>query len=217
MAKQKYYVVWKGRQRGIYSDWDECREQIKGFQGAEYKSFESMEMAEKAFIKGSIEYLGRGKNKNGAEGFRPEISEEEKALIGSPVQDSLSVDAACSGNPGVLEYRGVDTKSGIELFRAGPFPEGTVNIGEFLAIVHGLAYLKKRRSEIPIYTDSKTAIKWIKDKKVKTKLEKNNVNDYLFKLVERAIKWLAGNNYTNKILKWETSYWGEIPADFGRK
>lgn len=217
MPKQKYYVVWKGRTPGIYGSWEECSEQIKGFQGAEYKSFDSLEKAKKAFESGSDEYIGRGKNQNGAKGFNAEISEEERHLIGLPDLDSLSVDAACSGNPGVLEYRGVDTKSGIELFRVGPFPEGTVNIGEFLALVHGLAYLKERNSLIPLYSDSKTAIKWIKDKKVKTKLERNSVNAHLFELIERAINWLRNNDYTNKIIKWETAYWGEIPADFGRK
>jgi len=217
MAKQKFYVVWKGKETGVFSSWEECSEQIKGFQGAEYKSFASREMAERAFKSNSEDYLGSGKNKDGASGFRPEISDEQKAIIGMPVEDSLSVDAACSGNPGVLEYRGVDTKSGIELFKIGPFPEGTVNIGEFLALVHGLAYLQQRKSKAPIYTDSRTAIKWVKDKKIKTKLEMNTINTHLFELVDRAIIWLEKNEYKNKILKWETAYWGEIPADFGRK
>ncbi len=217
MAKKKYYVVWKGKETGVFSTWEECSAQIKGFQGAVYKSFASREMAEIAFKNNSDDYLGSGKNKNGAEGFRPEISEEQKKLVGMPVQDSLSVDAACSGNPGVLEYRGVDTKSGIELFKVGPFPEGTINIGEFLALVHGLAYLQQRNSQVPIYSDSKTAIKWVSVKKVKTKLEQNKINTHLFELIERALKWLEGNEYKNRILKWETAYWGEIPADFGRK
>ena len=217
MAKKKYYVVWKGKETGVFSTWAECSEQIKGFQGAVYKSFESLAMAEKAFRGDSDDYLGSGKNKNGASGFKPEISEEQKAIIGVPIQESLSVDAACSGNPGVLEYRGADTKSGIELFRIGPFKEGTVNIGEFLALVHGLAYLKQLKSNVPVYSDSKTAIKWVKDKKIKTKLEKKPHTSYLFELIDRAIKWLEENEYKNKILKWETAYWGEIPADFGRK
>jgi ribonuclease HI len=217
MAKQKYYVVWRGRETGVFSSWAECSEQIKGYPGAEYKSFDSLEKAKRAFEGDSEDFVGQGNNKNGATGFKNEFSEEEKRLIGLPIEESLSVDAACSGNPGVLEYRGVDTKSGIELFRVGPFPEGTVNIGEFLALVHGLGYLKERNSVIPIYSDSKTAMKWLRDKKVNTKLEENSRNKKLFQLVERAVKWLNSNSYKNKILKWETAYWGEIPADFGRK
>ena len=217
MAKKKFYVVWKGRQTGVFSSWDECREQIKGYQGAEYMSFENEALAEQAFNSSSRDYLLKGLNRMGADGFKPQISDEEKKLIGTAVLDSLSVDAACSGNPGVLEYRGVDTKSGIELFRAGPFPEGTVNIGEFLALVHGLAYLQKQNSTIPIYTDSRTAMKWVRDKKTKTRLKRNQKNAYLFNLIDRAVRWLENNEYNNKILKWETSYWGEIPADFGRK
>jgi ribonuclease HI len=127
------------------------------------------------------------------------------------------VDAACKGNPGILEYRGVDTKSGAELFRQGPFPEGTVNLGEFLAIVHALGLLKKMDSDWPVYSDSRTAIAWIKAKRIKTNLKRTAKNEQLFILIDRAITWLKTNPYQNRILKWETAWWGEIPADFGRK
>ncbi|MCD4745088.1 MAG: ribonuclease H family protein [Bacteroidales bacterium] len=210
MPKQKYYAVWKGRETGVFTSWKQCEKQIKGFTGAVYKSFPNKELAEEAFNGNIDDYLGKNFEK-------PIITKEQRLLIGEAVQESLSVDAACSRNPGILEYRGVDTKLGIELFRQGPFPEGTVNIGEFLALVHGLAYLKKQKSKIPIYSDSRTAIKWLKDKSIKTKLIKNSKNEYLFDLIERAINWLNNNNYENKILKWETAVWGEIPADFGRK
>ena len=86
-----------------------------------------------------------------------------------------------------------------------------------MALVHGLAFMKQKNSPLPIYTDSKTAIAWVKTKKAKTKLEKNDTNAILFDLISRAEKWLAENKYSTQILKWETEVWGEIPADFGRK
>jgi ribonuclease HI len=116
-----------------------------------------------------------------------------------------------------MEYRGVDTKTKKEIFKQGPFEEGTNNIGEFLAVVHGLALLKKKSSNCIIYTDSKTAMSWIKKQTCNTKLERNNKNKTLFELVDRAVNWLKNNSYTTKIVKWETKAWGEIPADFGRK
>ena len=140
-----------------------------------------------------------------------------KRPIKKPLMNTISVDAACSGNPGVLEYQGVETATGKLLFHLGPFEEGTVNLGEFLAIVHGLAFLKKRNLDIPIYSDSVTAIKWVKDKKIKTTLERNAKTQSLFEYVDRGILWLLNNEYSNPILKWETTSWGEIPADFGRK
>jgi len=210
MAKKKYYVVWNGRETGIFETWPECEKQIQGFAGAEYKSFSSLKLAEEAYLGKKEDFIGRDFEK-------PEISEEQRKLVGNPILESLAVDAACSGNPGVLEYRGVDTMSGIQLFKGGPYEMGTVNIGEFLAIVHGLAYLKDRRSGVPIYTDSKTAMKWVNDKKIKTKLEWTSQNQKLLDVVERAIKWLNNNEYPNSIKKWETAVWGEIPADFGRK
>jgi ribonuclease HI len=165
-------------------------------------------LARKAFLDNPEHYIGKDFGK---------LSEEEKKPFGKPIGDSISVDAACSGNPGTMEYRGVDTLSGAELFRQGPFRHATVNIGEFLAIVHGLAYLAERDFDFPVYTDSRTAMKWVRDKKIKTKLEHTPENTRLFELVDRAISWLETHDYPNRIIKWETAAWGEIPADFGRK
>jgi ribonuclease HI len=127
------------------------------------------------------------------------------------------VDAACSGNPGKMEFRGVIADTGTEVFHRGPYVGGTNNIGEFLAIVLGLAYLKKHNLPWVLYSDSKTAIAWIKQKKCKTQLEWNTHNQDLLLAVRAAEKWLAENTWTTKICKWETEKWGEIPADFGRK
>jgi len=208
MPKKKFYVVWKGQKAGIFETWKECEAQIKGVQGAVYKSFESPEEARKAFNSDWKDYIIRNAQKK-----------PKKLLTGSerPNLNSLSVDAACSGNPGKLEYQGVDTATGIQVFHKGIFPLGTVNIGEFLAIVHALAHLDKQKSSLPVYSDSRTAIKWVKDKKIKTNLERNEQTEELFALVDRALNWLQEHDYPNKILKWDTESWGEIPADFGRK
>jgi ribonuclease HI len=131
--------------------------------------------------------------------------------------DSICVDASCRGNPGDVEYRGVCTKTHEVLFHKSPMAKGTNNLGEFLAIVHALAYLKKQGSNIPIYSDSKTAMTWVKNKKVRTKLQQDRENEEIFNFVKRALHWLENNEYQNLILKWDTVNWGEIPADFGRK
>lgn len=207
MAKQKYYVVWKGHQTGIFTSWTECEKHIKGYEFALYKSFEDLTNAKKAFASKPHLYIGKPKAIN-----HPPNSKTYK-----PVIPSISVDAACAGNPGKMEYRGVDTKTKTEIFHQGPFIQGTNNIGEFLAIVHGLAWLQKQNSRLPIYSDSMTALAWIKGKKAKTKLEKIPENEVLFDLIARAEKWLVGNTWENPLLKWDTEVWGEIPADFGRK
>ena len=210
MPKNKFYVVWSGKNPGIYDTWEKCRKQVEGVEGAKYKGFPTRELAESAYNDDPQKYLSRELN-----ALKKVIC--NNPLIGEPIPDSICVDAACKGNPGILEYRGVDTKSGAELFRQGPFPLGTVNIGEFLAIVHALAYLQQRNSSWPVYTDSRTAISWIKKRAIKTNLQRSAISDQLFSLVERAINWLNENKYPNQIIKWETEYWGEIPADFGRK
>ncbi len=210
--KQKFYVVWEGHKIGIVDSWTKCQLAIKGYSAAKYKSFETLSEAKKAFDDGPEAYWGKGKSKK-----KKALTAAEKAKYGEPNLYSISVDAASSGNPGKMEYQGVDTQTGKRLFYQGVFPLGTNNIGEFLALVHGLAYLKKKGSDRLIYTDSKIAMSWVRQKKCKTKLVKNKKNAEMFELVRRAEDWLKKNSYATKIVKWETKAWGEIPADFGRK
>lgn len=209
--KQKYYVVWYGNPAGIYKTWDACKKATTGVKGAQYKSFLTLQEAKKAFYEGEYEdYKGKTIKK-------AQLTPQEIKVIGEPDLYTISVDAASSGNPGKMEYRGVDTQTYKELFRQGPFEEGTNNVGEFLALVHGLAYLKKNNSDRGIYSDSKIAISWVLKKKCNTKLKKTAKNKKLFELITRAENWLKTNTYKTKIMKWETKAWGEIPADFGRK
>ena len=209
-VKNKYYVVWKGKKPGIYETWNECKKQIQGIEGARYMGFPEKEQAEAAFKRSYEETLKTRKKKSG-------VDKEALARTGPPNYNSIAVDAASSGNPGVMEYQGVDTRSGKRLFAQGPFEEGTNNIGEFLAIVHGLAYLKKRNSTRVIYSDSRTAISWVRKKKCNTRLKESEKNRELFALIRRAEDWLQNSSYTTPVVKWETRAWGEIPADFGRK
>ena len=208
--KNKFFVVWDGYEPGIYKTWDECKQQTHGYPEAKFKAFENLADAQEAFLSPYWDFIGKNK--------KPETGNAElRAMVGEPIADSISVDAACSGNPGKMEYQGVYTKTKEKIFLQGPFENATNNIGEFLALVHALALLKQKNSDLPIYSDSLTAIGWVKKKKTKTLLEKSENNKIVFELIERAEKWLANNTYTTQILKWETEAWGEIPADFGRK
>tara|TARA_B100000795_G_scaffold165923_1_gene124813 strand:+ start:454 stop:1089 length:636 start_codon:yes stop_codon:yes gene_type:complete len=208
--KQKYYVVWFGNPAGIFKSWKECQRSIKDVKGAQYKSFLTLEEAKKAFRREYKYYIGVNTKKK-------KLSKEELLKIGDPNLYTISVDAASSGNPGIMEYRGVDTQTKKQLFHQGPFDQGTNNVGEFLALVHGLAFLKQHNSDRKIYSDSKIAIAWVKRKKCNTKLKQTLKNKKIFELVERAENWLKANTYKTIIIKWETKAWGEIPADFGRK
>ena len=210
-SKKKYYTVWKGKRTGVFETWDDCKSQISNFEGAQYKSFPTFELA-KIALKGNYkDYIGKTKT------FSSGLSESKLKQIGQPNYNSIAVDAASSGNPGIMEYRGVDTQSQKQLFHKGPFEQGTNNVGEFLALVHGLAFLKQNNSNQILYTDSRTAMSWIKKKQCNTKLQRTEANAALFTLVDRAVEWLKNNSYTTVIVKWETKAWGEIPADFGRK
>jgi ribonuclease HI len=211
MAKQaKWYVVWKGNKTGIFTSWADCQVAIKGYAGALFKSFESKAEAEAAFKGG---HAKQNSSAGSGTGSKPSSAKRSPRL-----PNALSVDAACSGNPGKMEYQGVwvDTKE--PAFLVGPFPMGTNNIGEFLGLVHALAMLdKQNRHDVPIYTDSITGIAWVRNRNAKTNLVRNAKTEPLWVLIDRALFWLENNQIKNPIYKWETDIWGEIPADFGRK
>jgi len=208
--KPKFYVVWKGRKTGIFESWDECNAQIRGFKNAVYKSFLTKQLAEQAFNSPSKDFIGK-------DIFESELTEEQRILLGDPILESISVDGAWNTGTGVVEYQGVDTKTKKVLFKSELYEDGTNNIVEFLGIVHGLAYCKKNNLTLPIYSDSRNAIAWVRDKQARTDHPRRETNEKLFNLIDRAIKWLNENEYANQILKWETKAWGENPADFGRK
>ncbi len=209
MAKsKKFYTVWRGRQPGVYDTWEACQAQIKDFPGAKYKSFPSLEDAQQAFEQGPSPSAPRPVAK-------PKSRLASAAGVAF-IRQSISVDAACSGNPGEMEYQGVYTDTGEQIFHQ-KFPLGTNNIGEFLAIVHALALCHRQQSNTPIYTDSQTAIGWVRRKHCKTQLPRNTKTERLYELIDRAETWLKTHTWSNPLLKWDTENWGEIPADFGRK
>ncbi|MBR6848533.1 MAG: ribonuclease H family protein [Bacteroidales bacterium] len=220
--KNKFYVVWKGRTPGVYDSWDACKKEVDGFQGALYKGFPDQASAEAAFAKGFTEFEKK------VDGHAPLCNDGQSPS--SPFTPAIAVDAACSGNPGKMEYQGkfvdfgTDPATVVTLFKSPVFENGTNNIGEFLAIVHALAWQKQKRTQYPIYSDSVNAQKWVREKQCRTKLQPNDKNAYLFELIDRAETWLRENdNWMREnanvipVLKWKTEAWGEIPADFGRK
>ena len=231
MAKQKYYVVWNGPSPGVYSSWEACQEAVSGVSGAKYKSFKTQAEAEDAFEMGEEAYESEsshsgnsgcsgnsGNSDSSAPTAKPDRPTYNPAnLPADAIREAIAVDAACSGNPGAMEYRGVYLADGKEIFHYGPV-HGTNNIGEFLAIVHGLALLKQKGLDnMPIYSDSVNAQLWVRKHQCKTTLVRNDQTEKLYQMLERAEAWLRNNTYKNPIIKWQTDKWGEIPADFGRK
>ena len=203
----KFYVVRKWKKIWIFDSRDECKLSVNGFPDAKYKSFESREDAENALQQWWEKYYEIKKVSK-----KVEVKYEDIPFFA----ESIAVDAACSGNPGEMEYRWIDLQTGDEIFHE-KFKFWTNNIGEFLAIVHWLNYLWDDNRII--YSDSKIAISWVNQWKCKTKInaDENPDFDKVFKAIDGAEKWLKENGIKHKILKWNTEDWWEIPADFGRK
>lgn len=218
-AGKKYYVVFAGRNPGVYDDWSDAREQIEGFDGARYKGYGSAAEAAQAYRKAS------GKNDGDLGRFLAGASRRALPKPGQPDYftnpevdlDAWAVDASCLGNPGRMEYQGVELMTGRTLFRIGPFDDATNNIGEFLAIVHAMALMAKEGKYHNIYSDSVSGMAWARTRKVKTQLKPTPRNAKVFELMARAVTWLNTHQFPSKVMKWQTEKWGEIPADFGRK
>lgn len=208
MAKSKFYTVRKGHQPGVYTSWAECQAQVKGFSGAEFKSFGTRALAEQALTDGWGESPAPAK---------PAAKDAPAGTQDTFIADSLSVDAACSGNPGPMEYQCVNTHDDSPVFSSPLFPVGTNNIGEFLAVVDALRYLQEIGSDMPVYTDSVSAIAWVRNRRPKTTLVRAENTEALFAAMDAAVDWLHHNTYSNPVLKWQTEAWGESKADFGRK
>lgn len=217
---KRYYVVWKGRVPGVYDNIDDAMEQVDNFPGALFKSYASSQEATEAFRKSQLR-----EDKNDIANLLLSAAKPNIPAAGKPDYfafpeidlNGWAVDASCLGNPGTMEYRGVELMTGKELFRVGPFDKSTNNIGEFLAIVHALALMYNNGENHTIYSDSVTGMAWVRNKKIKTQLTREPANEKSFKMMERALNWLHTHQYASKILKWQTERWGEIPADFGRK
>ncbi|MDE7153982.1 MAG: ribonuclease H family protein [Muribaculaceae bacterium] len=212
-ARRKFYVVWVGHNPGIYDSWEECELQVKEYPGAKYKSFDSQTAATLAFRGNPSEHLGILKS---IVSHQPSVTNYE--AIPEINLDGIAVDGACSGVPGPMEYRGVKIGTGEEIFHLGPLPDGTNNVAEYLALVHALALLNKRGDHrTPVYSDSRTALSWLRNRGHRSKLERTAANVRIFELLARADAWVQTHPTYNPVIKWDTENWGEIPADFGRK
>jgi ribonuclease HI len=206
-----YYAVWNGRVPGVYDSWTKCQEQVKGFKGATFRKLKSSN-----YTDALVEFKAS----------HSVISQQQT----SPLPNFLTVDGACNGTSkgGMCEYRGVmyqgnafDLNSSNEVFRSKVYPGGTNNIAEFLGLVEGIKYFLSRGEPIKIYTDSVTALAWVRNCKANSS-PMGGVSEELTKLISEAEMYLIEysekiKGVSTQILKWNTKEWGEIPADFGRK
>jgi ribonuclease HI len=207
--KQKRFVVREGQKTWIFDSRDKCKNYVIWYPNAKYKSFLSLETAQKAYKEWYQNYIWKDSR----------LIESQKQWDSFDCKNKycIFVDAACSWNPWTLERRWVD-KNWKEIFRQWPYQDWTVNIWEFLAIVQWIAYLQKKwLNNAVIYSDSKTAINWVSNQKANTKLNKTDSNQKLFELIKRAENFLKNNQFQVEIKKRETNKYWEIPADFWRK
>ncbi|SKA50884.1 ribonuclease H family protein [Photobacterium toruni] len=167
MAK-KYYVVWIGREPGIYSDWASCKQQVDKFAGARYKSFSTQPEAVAAFGKpsqicGSSAPVKKTSAKRTTASKGSLTSEQVHALT---VETKIFTDGGCDPNPG-------KAGSGLALYRNNQLhelwyglyePMGTNNTAELNALNQALILAEQaliQGSTVAIFCDSKYSIQCI--------------------------------------------------------
>ncbi len=163
MAK-KYYVVWKGRKKGVFTDWDTCKQQVDGFAGARYKSFKTRNEAEAAFSGKAITPGTTTPKKKTASGSVNTHTASDVAAI--KVDTKIFTDGGCEPNPG-------EAGSGIAIYRNDQVselwyglynPAGTNNTAELNALHHALMIAKEelgQNKSVVIFCDSKYSIQCI--------------------------------------------------------
>lgn len=215
----KFYVVWSGRNIGIFDNWQDCLDSVKQYKGAIYKAYRTKEEAQAAFMQDPKLAINSSKPKKEASNTSKTANKKTNKEASAHVPTTgIAVDGAASGNPGPSEYQAIDLATGEVFFKVPPFM-ATNNIVEFLAIVHAMALLMQKNRTDTIYSDSKIAIKWINTGKCATTIPCNEKFSQAHQLIERAEKWLSlhPKEMRPQLVKWETDSWGENPADYGRK
>ncbi len=207
MQTQKYYTVWAGRKTGVFSSWKECRPLVIGFRGARFKSFPTLPEAKRALNR---RYRERNGNDNTA--IQTLFNSDDTRAI----NNSLIASGTCNLETGEVEISAIHTGSGQLIFWKGPFHDGTPDMAEFIAIVETLRYLKPRKLSIPVYSESATALNWVRDRHARPALPRRQSNMELYQRFDECMAWLHDYAYYNRTLKWDTESWGRSLGDFRR-
>ncbi|MBY6186475.1 ribonuclease H family protein [Marinobacter hydrocarbonoclasticus] len=160
MAKKKFYVVWHGRQSGIFTDWPSTEAAVSGVAGAKYKGYSSEAEARAALTMGYQKAIAANPPK-----ARPAAKKAAKAAA-APLPDTdwaIYADGACDPNPG-------KAGTGIAVYRDGQIaelwfglynPTGTNNTAELNGLIEALKLARKAREQgasVTVLCDSQYAI-----------------------------------------------------------
>lgn len=214
----QYYGVWEGRKPGVYDNWNDCKNQVDKFAGAKFRKLKSKDYNE-ALLEFDQENANNVKQDLTSNIKNESGSQNKSQVIENEKKDILTVDGAYNGTH--CEFRAVWYPSNIEAFASPKYNEGTNNIAEFLGLVGALKYLMEKDLPLDIYSDSVTAIAWVRNKKANTTANNTGkATQEINTLIKNAEKFLIENaTFLNKanIMKWDTANRGEIAADYGRK
>ncbi|MCY9861130.1 ribonuclease H family protein [Vibrio coralliirubri] len=214
MSKKNHYVVWVGRTTGVFDNWADTQAQISGFSGALFKGFTTLDEATAAFDAGYANAISTPSKLSTAS----KVKGKPASLVGIPTHECITVDGAFSGSSKKMEYQCVMNLSREIIFRSKPFVGGSNNIAEFLALIGAIRYRESiKRPDLDIYSDSKTALAWVRDKQLNTTIDINTLDPVIQGRISSALQYIQTNPQPQNLKKWDTASWGEIPADFGRK
>lgn len=165
----KYYVIWQGRETGIFTDWATCKKHIDKFPGAKYKSFKTLAEAEAAFGGRATNTVSA--NSKAKTAAKKKSSNTIKTYTAAEIDKlntdtKIYTDGGCEPNPG-------EAGSGIAVYRDGNVselwyglynPHGTNNTAELSALFEALKMAEKELADnktVAIFCDSKYSIQCV--------------------------------------------------------
>lgn len=206
MAKVKFYAVRNGVKPGIYNTWDECKAQVSGYSGAEYKSFATLEEAQA--------YVGLGNSESNDVAANVILQEPWKEKIQEDIKNGYLVaytDGSYDKSSGKYSYGIVIIDEKLEekyLKDIGENPEYAKShnvAGELLAALTSIAYaISTGRRKIKIYHDYEGVAKWITGEwQAKMQVSKDYLKTYndIKEMIEvqfEHVKGHSNNPYNEK-------------------
>jgi len=161
MAK-KFYVVWAGRETGVFTDWAYTKKQVDKFPQAKYKSFPSEQEAQAAFKAGRV-MQGSSSKPSAKASTKKSVAPLQNQVI---TDVTIYCDGACDPNPG-------EAGSGVAVYEKEQLaqlwgglynPNGTNNTAELNALHQSLLIAQKYMADnksVQILCDSQYAINCI--------------------------------------------------------
>ncbi len=209
MAKYSCYAVLEGRVPGVYDTWNECSAQVTGYSGAIFKGHICHSSARYEFRLHQRRKIAKFK-------IRTTPLAKKKKVSTLPTSEYIVAGASYDRFNDTLTYRVVMGGTNETLFESEVYSGGNQSLGEYLALIEALKWVRENyKHDIPVLSNSMSAIIWIENKAYKGSLGIHDMDSDLYLELKKAKEYLSdmcqdGYKYSLNTLKWNNKLLGCI-------